>query len=91
MSKDRNGDNWEVYRLAIGTSESAIVQLTDGDPAQDGLPAVSPDGKWVVFMSDRGGRWKLWYVSIEGGPVHFLSDISGQPIAWLEHSVQWVK
>jgi Tol biopolymer transport system component len=90
MSKDREGgDSWEVYRLNWQSGE--IILLTDGNPSQDGLPAVSPDGKWVVFMSDRGGRWKLWYVSIEGGPVHYLSDISGQPLAWLEHSLQWVR
>jgi hypothetical protein len=90
MSKDREGGNsWEVYRFNWQSGE--VVLLTDGNSSQDGLPAVSPDGKWVVFMSDRGGRWNLWYVSIDGGPIHFLSEISGQPIAWLEHSVQWVR
>ena len=90
MSKDRgNGDNWELYRYELATRELDL--LTDLDPAQDGLPAFSPDGEWVAFMSDRGGQWKLWYVSIEGGPVHFLSDISGQPMAWLEHAIQWVE
>jgi Tol biopolymer transport system component len=91
MSKDRGnlGNNWELYRYEYATSE--IELLTDGDPAQDGLPAISPDGRWVVFMSDRGGRWKLWYVSIDGGPVYLLSDISGQPVAWLEHAIQWVR
>jgi TolB protein len=87
MSKDRDGDNWEVYRLERATLE--VVRLTN-HPAQDGLPSVSPDGKWVAFMSDRGGQWKLWYVSIDGGEAQFLSDISGQPIAWLEHAIQWV-
>lgn len=91
MSKDRGnlGNNWELYRYQYATGETEL--LTDGDPAQDGLPAISPDGRWVVFMSDRGGRWKLWYVSIDGGPVYLLSDISGQPVAWLEHAIQWVR
>lgn len=97
MGKDHAGDagaDYEVYRLDPQTGES--VRLTDGNPAQDGLPTVSPDGKWVAFMSDRGTntggkRWRLWYVSIDGGPVHFLSDIAGQPISWLEHAIQWVR
>jgi serine/threonine-protein kinase len=90
MSRDRiGGSTWEVYRLDWNTGE--IILLTDGAQSQEGLPTVSPDGKWVVFVSDRGGRWKLWYVSIEGGEIHFLSDMNGQPIAWLEHSIQWVR
>jgi serine/threonine-protein kinase len=90
MSKDRLGNSsWEVYRLDWKTRE--VMRLTDGYDAQDGLPTVSPDGKWVAFMSDRSGRWMLYYVSIDGGPVHLLSDISGQPIDWLEHAIQWVK
>jgi Tol biopolymer transport system component len=87
MSKDRDGDNWEVYRLERSTLE--VVRLTN-HPAQDGLPAVSPDGKWVAFMSDRGNVWRLWYVSIDGGEAQLLSNVSGQPIAWLEHAIQWV-
>ena len=96
MSKDRGnlGDNWELYKYEYtpgSITHGSITRLTDGNPAQDGLPAISPDGKWVAFMSDRGGRWNLWYVSIDGGPVIFLSEIAGQPVAWLEHAVQWVR
>lgn len=90
MSKDRGGESsWEIYRLTWGTGE--IIRLTDRNIKQDGLPTISPDGKWVAFMSDRDGFWRLYYVSIDGGPVHFLSDISGQPLSWLEHTIQWVE
>lgn len=89
MSKDRiGGSSWEVYRMDWDTGE--VILLTDGHPKQDGLPAISPDDRWVVFMSDRDGQWKLYYVSIDGGAVNLLSEISGQPISWLEHSVQWI-
>ncbi|MCC6453798.1 MAG: protein kinase [Caldilineaceae bacterium] len=89
MSKDRNNvSDWEeIYRYTLQTGE--IVPLTD-HPSKNGLPSVSPDGKWVAFMSDRGGRWRLWYVSIDGGETRLLSEISGQPVAWLEHAIQWV-
>jgi hypothetical protein len=80
--------NWELYRLDQDTSQT--LRLTNDVAAQDGLPAISPDGSQVVFMSDRGGRWRLWTVSIDGGEAQLLTEISGQPINWLEHSVQWV-
>jgi hypothetical protein len=90
MSIDRSGgSSWEVYRMEWETGN--ILLLSDGHPKQDGLPTISPDGKWVAFLSDRDGEWKLYYVSIDGGPVRLLSEIQGQPIAWLEHSLQWVR
>ena len=63
MSNGRDG-NWELYRLDIATR--AVTRLTD-NIAQDGLPAVSPDGRYVAFMTDRDGYWSLWYVPVDGG------------------------
>jgi serine/threonine-protein kinase len=78
--------NSEVYSVNVNTR--AITRLTN-HPAQDGLPAVSPDGQHVAFMSDRDGVWRIWYVPIEGGEARLLGNISGQPLSWLEHSMQW--
>ena len=64
------------------------MQLTT-DPAQDGLPTVSPDGKWVAFASDRGGVWRIWITSIEGGVALPLFAVNGVLVNWLEHAVQW--
>jgi TolB protein len=90
MSQDRvEGTSWEVYRMEWPSGK--ITLLTDGATSQEGLPAVSPDNQWVAFVSDRGGTWNLYYVSIDGGPVRFLSALNGQPVSWLEHSIQWVK
>jgi hypothetical protein len=28
----------------------------------DRYPLLSPDGKWVYFMSNRGGHWAIWRI-----------------------------
>lgn len=53
---------------------TAVTQLTD-DPANDVMPAVSPDGKRVAFASDRSGTWNIYVVDINGGqPVQITSE-----------------
>jgi Tol biopolymer transport system component len=83
----RNG-NWDVYRLSL--RDGTLLQLTD-DPAQDGLPAISPDGKLVIFASDRGGVWRIYAVPIDGGVAVPLFAVEGVLTNWLEHSIQWTR
>lgn len=37
------------------------------DPADDVMPAFSPDGKTIAFASNRAGNWDLYTISIDGG------------------------
>ena len=85
-SNGRHG-NYEVY--ALNTATRDVTRLTD-HPANDGIPAVSPDGTWVAFLSDRGGRWQIWGVPISGGEAVVLGDIAGQVGNWLDQQIQWV-
>ena len=47
-------------------------QLTRG--LSDGLPAISPDGKWVVYTSLGATKPTVWKVSIEGGDARELTS-----------------
>jgi Tol biopolymer transport system component len=48
-------------------------RLTQGRAA-DRQPVYSPDGKWIVFSSDRTGNLDLWAVSTATGEVRQLTD-----------------
>jgi TolB protein len=48
--------NWELYLFDHG---AAPKQLTN-DPALDYDPTFSPDGRWVVFCSERSGSPQLY-------------------------------
>jgi len=65
-----------VYSRAIAEGKRALCvapaeggperRLTDGS-ASDGLPRWTPDGRAVMFSSNRSGSWQLWQVPANGG------------------------
>jgi Tol biopolymer transport system component/imidazolonepropionase-like amidohydrolase len=61
----------DIYRLPIagGTAE----RVTSG-PAYDYAPRFSPDGKLVVFCSDRGGNMNLWLMAPDGSGARPLTE-----------------
>jgi tetratricopeptide (TPR) repeat protein len=84
---DRDG-NWEVYVLEV--DGSGLVRLTDS-PAQDGLPAWSPDGLTIAYVSDEGGTWAVWAVDASGANRRKLFDIGGGGLAggWQRQRISW--
>jgi dipeptidyl aminopeptidase/acylaminoacyl peptidase len=61
------GDNpgpRDIYALSIdGARETKLVE----GPAEDLFPAWSPDGKEIVFASDRAGTMDVWTVRVSDG------------------------
>lgn len=87
MSNARDG-NYEIYTVDATSRE--VTRLTDS-PAVDVLPAVSPDGRWVAFVSNRDGAWKLYVVPSTGGEARALAPIVGDLSNFLQHSLEWVE
>ena len=52
----------DLYTMPI--TGGRATPLTRG-MAFDGQPRFSPDGKKVVFVSDRDGGWNLWTISLD--------------------------
>lgn len=87
MSDGRDG-NVELYRMALNTS--TVDRLTKS-PSIDGVPAVSPSGAWVAFLSNRDGAWRLWRIPIAGGNAEMIAPMLGQPGEWQEQTLQWIQ
>ncbi len=78
----RQRDLW-VYEWARDT----LTQLTF-DPGQDRLPVWTPDGRRLVFASDRAtaGTLNLYWVNADGsGEVTRLTDSSDDQWPWSWH------
>ena len=58
------GGNLDLYVIPVGGGLER--RLTD-DPAEDALARWTPDGRRIVFSSQRSGSWQLWEIAAEGG------------------------
>jgi Tol biopolymer transport system component len=57
---------WWTGPSASPAAPARVVPLTHGQ-GNDASPAFSPDGKSLVFASDRDGNWDLWVALVAGG------------------------
>jgi hypothetical protein len=97
FQSNRSG-NWEIYTIradcdvaALGEEECDLRQLTD-DPADDMLPAWSPDGRQIAFVSTRAGNADIYVLTLADGAVQRVTDDPAgdwRP-AWLPDSQQLI-
>jgi Tol biopolymer transport system component len=72
-TSSRDG-NWEAY--AVNLDGNGLTNLSNSPDSSDGLPAASPDGRWVAFVSDREDKkWAIWIVPSSGGEPKKLVDL----------------
>jgi TolB protein len=65
---EKKADIWSV-----DVNTRALVRLTSG-AGLDVEPSFSPDGRWIVFVSDRSGARDLWVMSAEGGQPRRITN-----------------
>jgi Tol biopolymer transport system component len=59
--------------LFIGAIGGAITRQLTNDAFKDRLPRISPDGSRIVFFSDRGGTYGLWWIRPDGSGLEQVS------------------
>jgi serine/threonine-protein kinase len=71
---------WLVMQVASGSGVHNIVTIRPGldsvvtplvaTSAEERLPALSPDGRWLAYQSDETGSWEVYvrpFPNVEGG------------------------
>ena len=71
----------DIFVLAVdGSSETRLLE----GPANDLFPLWSPDGREILFASDRSGSTGVWAAAVEGGRAagepRLLRDGLGRPL-----------
>ena len=62
--QEKDSGKSDIYLLSVdGKKEIPLVQ----HPADDILMGYSPDGKWILFTSDRTGSWDAWIMPVSNG------------------------
>ena len=67
----------DIYTLPVSGGKAA--QLTSG-MAMDSQPVWSPDGRTILFISDRSGAENLWLMDADGGNPRQISLYDDNPV-----------
>src|SRR5262249_51767683 len=54
-------------------------QLTN-DPARDRAPRWSPDGRQILFSSNRSGKYEAWTIRPDGSGLTQVTNLPDQPV-----------
>ena len=67
-----NDDIW-----CVSPDGKTQMQLTT-QSSMDFRPTVTPDGRYIVFISDRGGRMNIWRMNTDGTEPFQLTNGNGE-------------
>jgi TolB protein len=67
----RTGENWDI---SITNRDGSQNKQLTADVFIDQQPSVSPDGKYIVFQSNRSGSRNLWRIDLDGNNPQQLTN-----------------
>jgi Tol biopolymer transport system component len=82
--KSLNQDIWTMK-----TDGTERQQLT-AESGNNSFPTVSPDGRFIVFESDRTGKINLWRMDADGGNPVRLTDGEGEKMPAYSPDGRWI-
>ena len=68
------GGEFHIAAIDIESNENRILTSTPLDES----PSLSPNGRMIIYSTNRGGKGVLAVVSVDGGAKYFLPSEHGQ-------------
>jgi imidazolonepropionase-like amidohydrolase/Tol biopolymer transport system component len=75
----------DLYAMPLEGSGAGLAERLTSGAAFDMQPRFSPDGKWIVFASDRDGLLNLWVMKPDGSGARQVSKEK----QWYVNSPTW--
>ena len=70
--------NATVSTIWLAPTDGGAPRQLTGGPKHDRHPRFSPDGKRILFESDRSGETQLWVIDLAGGEARQLTTIASE-------------
>ena len=74
------------YQIFLFTVETGQVDPMENSLWENHSPAISPDGKWMAFLSNRSGLSEIWVKDLQSGE---LFQITGDETIYIESGLSW--
>lgn len=84
----RRSGNWDLYTLSVDGEGRAVSGLGPEriaeDPSNELMPAWSPWGDALAFVSDRDGTWGVYIMRPDGTDIQKVAEVPGtyDPPLW---------
>jgi len=87
-----------VYLSTAGGNSDLWIMRADGaeqrqltnDPADEGAPVATSDGRYIVFVSNRTGTLQVWRMDADGGNQVRITDGEGKNYPTVSPDGKWV-
>jgi serine/threonine protein kinase/sugar lactone lactonase YvrE len=79
--------NWDLWMMS---ADGSLQKQLTFDSRANRLPAVSPDGRYIAFVSDRAGTDHIWRINIDGSNPKQLTTVEGDSLPDFSTDGQWV-
>jgi eukaryotic-like serine/threonine-protein kinase len=74
----------------IGNADGSAPKQLTNDQTNDYDPAVSPDGRYLVFVSDRAGFPNLWRTDLDGGNIRQITRDEESYVPAVSADSRWI-
>jgi len=72
----------DIWIMSLGDGERSVTPLVR-TAANENMPTLSPDGRWMTYISDETGTWEIYLRSVAaGGGVRQVSAGGGGDVFW---------
>ena len=82
LAYTRRVSNTNIWRIDTQASEGRQPIKFISSTQMDAAPQFSPDGKRIVFVSQRSGSWEVWVCDSDGSNLLQLTSIGGGSPRW---------